>query len=213
MKAKQTSRQGRPRLFDEAEALEKAMEIFWRHGYDAASISELTTAMGINPPSLYAAFGNKEELFLRVLDHYGTGPCAYSARAVQEVTAYEVARQRLYGAVEAMCDTSRPPGCLAVQATVKCGDPDSVIGQKLAAWLEVGHQRFVDRFRRAQEEGDLAQDVDPVALTRFINAVAHGIAVSAVTGVSRSELEAIADLALQQIPERPSKVTSLNGRP
>lgn len=194
---------GRPRSFDEKVALEKAMEVFWRKGYDAASVSELTAAMGINPPSLYAAFGNKESLFLRVLAHYGEGPASYSARALEAPTAREVAARRLFGAVDAMGDASRPPGCLAVQAAVKCGDPESVIGQALAALIGAGHRAFVERFQRARAERDLPRDADPVALARFIDAVAQGISVQAAAGVDRIGLESIAELALRQFPKRP----------
>lgn len=204
---------GRPRSFDEKVALEKAMEVFWRKGYDAASVSDLTAAMGINPPSLYAAFGNKESLFLRVLAHYGEGPASYSARAMEAPTAREVAARRLFGAVDAMCDPSRPPGCLAVQTAAKCGDPESVIGQTLASLFEAGHQAFVARFQRARAEGDLPRDADPVALARFINAVAQGISVQAAAGVDRSGLEGIAELALRQFPKRPKTMPARKHRP
>jgi AcrR family transcriptional regulator len=198
---KKVARLGRPRAFDEGAALEKAMHVFWAKGYDAASLSDLTAAMGINPPSLYAAFGNKEELFLRVLARYGEGPASYAMRALAAPTAREVAKRRLYGAVDAMCDATRPPGCLAVQAAAKCGDPTSPIGQKLIAFFEGAHRAFVERFKRAKAEGDLPKDTDPAALARYLNAVAHGISIQAATGVSRAELRGVAEMALRQWPK------------
>ncbi len=180
------------------------MEVFWRKGYDAASVSDLTTAMGINPPSLYAAFGNKEELFLRILTRYGEGPASYSMHALAAPTAREVAERRLYGAVDAMFDRSRPPGCLAVQAAAKCGDPESAIGRKVIALFKLAHRAFVERFKRAQAEADLPADVDPSALTRFLNAVAQGISIQAAAGVSRSELRRVVEMALANFPKGPS---------
>ena len=199
---------GRPRAFDEDAALKKAMEVFWSKGYDAASLSDLTAAMGINPPSLYAAFGNKEALFLRVLACYAEGPASYAMRAVTAPTAREVAERRLYGAVEAMCDPAHPPGCLVVQAAVKCGDPASLIGRKLNAFFGRSHRAFVKRFKRAQVEGDLPRDTNPAALARYLNAVAQGISIQAASGGSRAELLQVAELALRQLP----KAEALRGK-
>lgn len=195
------TRPGRPRTFDEDAALEKAMEVFWRKGYDAASLSDLTSAMGLNPPSLYAAFGNKEALFLRVLARYGEGPASYSLKAAEAPTAREVVKRRLHGAVKAMFDSKWPPGCLAVQAASKCGDPESAIGQRLIAAFDRVHKTHADRFRKAHTEGDLPPDIDPDALARLMNAIAHGISVHAAAGVSRSKLKAMVDLALRLLAE------------
>ncbi len=197
---KEPSRPGRPRAFDEDVALEKAMHVFWRKGYDATSISDLTEAMQINPPSLYAAFGNKESLFLRVLERYGEGPASFVRQALAAPTAREVAEKRLYCLVDSLCDTKRPPGCLAVQATAKCGDASTPMGQKLNEFCCGSHQAFVDRFKRAKDEGDLPADSDPVALSRYLNAVAQGISLQAVSGATREELRQVADLAMRSWP-------------
>ncbi|RYD84074.1 MAG: TetR/AcrR family transcriptional regulator, partial [Verrucomicrobiaceae bacterium] len=188
---KEPSRPGRPRAFDECAALEKAMHVFWRKGYDATSISDLTEAMQINPPSLYSAFGNKESLFLRVLERYGEGPASFVREALAAPTVREVAEKRLYGLVDSLCDTKRPPGCLAVQATAKCGDASSPMGQKLNEFCCGSHQAFVARFTRAKAEGDLPEDANPVALSRYINAVAQGISLQAVSGATREELRQV----------------------
>jgi AcrR family transcriptional regulator len=142
-KSRKIARRGRPRSFNEGAALEKAMHVFWRKGYDAAALSDLTKAMGINPPSLYAAFGNKESLFLKVLERYAEGPAAYVMKALLAPTAREVAERRLYGAVDMMCDSSHPLGCLAAQASAKCGDLRTSMGKKLMAYVDGAHQALL----------------------------------------------------------------------
>ena len=137
---------------------------------------------------------------MRVLERYGEGPASFVRQALAASTAREVAEKRLYGLVDSLCDTKRPPGCLAVQATAKCGDASSPMGQKLNEFCCGSHQAFVDRFTRAKSEGDLPQDADPVALSRYINAVAQGISLQAVSGATRKELRQIVDLALRNWP-------------
>src|SRR3954451_12943615 len=105
---------GRPRGFDAGEALDRALEVFWRQGYEGTALSDLTAAMGINRPSLYAAFGNKDALFRRVLERYADGPAAYTHEALEEPTARAVVERLLRGAIEVTTDPLTPPGCLLV---------------------------------------------------------------------------------------------------
>lgn len=193
----QPRRPGRPRSFDEVAAVEQAMQVFWRKGYDATSISDLTAAMGINPPSLYAAFGNKEGLFARVLDCYASGPAAYVIAALSAASAREVAERRLLGAVRMMCDKAHAPGCLAVQAAARAGEATGDIAQTLFAFCEGAHRLYVERFRRAKADGDLSQDSDPVALARYLTTVTHGLSLQAASGAPRAELRKVARMALQ----------------
>lgn len=196
----QKGRPGRPRAFDEDAALDQAMNVFWRKGYDGTSMTDLTEAMGINPPSLYAAFGNKESLFLRVLERYSEGPGSFVSEALAAPTAREVAERRLYGALEAMRDSSRPVGCLVVQAAARCGDSADPIGRKLSSFCDMAHQAFVQRFRRAKAEGDLPKNASPTALARYLNTVGQGIAFQAAAGASHAELKKVVAIALQQWP-------------
>src|SRR5437588_3756269 len=105
-------KRGRPRCFDESCALDSALQVFWRKGYEGASLPELTRAMGINRPSLYAAFGNKEALFRQVLDRYAAGPAAYVREALNEPTARAVAERVLGGAIDLLTGPRGPRGCL-----------------------------------------------------------------------------------------------------
>src|SRR6059058_5432561 len=124
MKAKRqaASTVGRPRAFDVDEALDQALKVFWRKGYEGASLPDLTRAMGINRPSLYAAFGNKEALFRKVMDRYTTGPAGYACDALQAPTAREVVERLFRGALAAQADPRNPRGCLMIQGALTCGD-------------------------------------------------------------------------------------------
>src|SRR6185312_10108520 len=107
-------RTGRPRSFCVEEALDRAMTVFWRQGYEGASLSDLTAAMGINSPSLYACFGSKEGLFKAVVDRYETRRGTFMAKILAAATAQEVAEAFLFGIAEFAADTGgqNPPGCL-----------------------------------------------------------------------------------------------------
>src|SRR5919106_255484 len=124
---------GRPRAFDKDEALDQAMEVFWRKGYEGASLSDLTKAMGINPPSLYAAFGNKEGLLNAALDRYAEQRKGFLRTAFGEPTARKVAECLLRGVAEFHTDPANPPGCLFTQGGLACGDGAEMIPRELAS--------------------------------------------------------------------------------
>lgn len=191
---------GRPRGFDADEALERAMRVFWEQGYEGASLTDLTGAMGITRTSMYAAFGNKEELFRKALERYTEGPASYAARALREPTARQVAAAFLDGSVRATTRPGCPAGCLGVQGSLAAGDTGRDARNTLAAWREEGTSRLRDRFRRAVDEGDLPADTDPGALARYLMTVANGIAVQAAGGATREDLRQVADMALRGWP-------------
>src|SRR3954463_10083608 len=124
---------GRPRSFDVDRALEAALAVFWRKGFEGTSLPDLTEAMGINRPSLYAAFGNKEALFRKALDRYAQGPAQYVNEALNAPTARQVVQQLLDGVIEMATDKRNPRGCLMVQAALSCGENAECIRNELAA--------------------------------------------------------------------------------
>jgi AcrR family transcriptional regulator len=191
---------GRPREFDVEKALDRALKVFWRKGYEGASLPELTRAMGINRPSLYAAFGNKEALFRKVLDRYVEGPACYVREALAELTARAVAERLLGGAVELLTDPRHPRGCLLVQGALVCGDAAESVCRELAARRVAGEVAVRQRFERAREEGDLPTDADPADLARYVVTVIRGMAVQAAGGANREELRRVADVALRAWP-------------
>ena len=123
---------GRPRAFCTDAALNRALEVFWRKGYEGASLNDLTEAMGINRPSLYAAFGNKEQLFRKALDRYTKEKVAYLREAVEAPTAYGMARSMLLGAADMLTNPEHPVGCLTVKGALTCGDETPSVRQESA---------------------------------------------------------------------------------
>src|SRR6266516_4385444 len=139
MKSETAAQRGRPRAFDPDAALDRAMHVFWAKGYEGASLSDLTSAMRINRPSLYAAFGNKEQLFRKVLDRYMDGPLAYFGKALAEPRARDVVEQILFGAARMAGDPRFPAGCLMVQGALAVGNAARSV-QKEAAGRRAGSE-------------------------------------------------------------------------
>ncbi|GAA2573722.1 TetR/AcrR family transcriptional regulator [Winogradskya consettensis] len=184
------------RAFDPLVALNAAKEVFWRYGYEGASLTDLTTAMGINKPSLYAAFGSKQELFEKVIQAYAADDMAYARAAMEQPTAYEVAAALLHDNAIAVTRPDCPPGCLSIQGGISTGPANASVTEFLATSRLAGEALLADRFRRAVDTGDLPRDTDPAALARFLMIVTEGQAIHATAGVSRADLQASASLAL-----------------
>ena len=202
MKQKKTARAlGRPRSFETGKALDAAMKVFWCKGYEGASLSDLTKAMGINRPSLYAAFGDKESLFRKVLDRYDSGPAGYVREALNQPTARAVVERLLEGAAELGTASSNPRGCLFVQSALACGDKAEGIRNDLILRRDAGEKAVRLRLKRAQAEGDLAHDADPADLARYVVTVVQGIAVQAASGAARPELRRVIQTALRSWPQ------------
>ncbi|MFT3731993.1 MAG: TetR/AcrR family transcriptional regulator [Hyphomicrobium sp.] len=198
---KEAAHKGRPREFDADEALDKALRVFWQHGYEGASLSDLTDAMGISRPSLYAAFGNKEELFRRALDRYAEkGPGALQSEALSEPTARKVVEHLLRSVALSLTDPCNPAGCLAVQGALTCSQAADSIKQELCKRRSEGEQNLRRRFERAKAEGDLDPAQNPESLARYVVTVTQGMSVQAAGGASRADLLAVADMALKAWP-------------
>jgi AcrR family transcriptional regulator len=180
---------GRPRSFDTDRALDRALQVFWRKGYEGASLSDLTKAVGVSRPSLYAAFGDKEALFRKTLDRYLTGPAAYTQEALKESTARAVVDRLLRGAAELNAAACNPGGCLIVQGALASGDAGDSIRQELVACRAAGEAALRRRFQRAKSDGDLPATVKPADLARYVATIIYGMAVQAAGGASRDELQ------------------------
>ena len=191
---------GRPRAFDIDEALDRALEVFWRQGYEGTALADLTAAMGINRPSLYATFGNKEALFRQALDRYADGPAAYAARALDLPRARDVVEALVYGAIDLTTGPDTPLGCINVRTAQACG-PDAEPARREAMTRRAAdHAALRRRLGRARAEGDLPPDADPDALAQFVTTFIDGIAVQASGGASRAQLWQAADIALRAWP-------------
>ncbi|MFD8079142.1 TetR/AcrR family transcriptional regulator [Streptomyces sp. NPDC059718] len=202
---------GRPREFDVDEALDRAMRVFWERGYEGVSLTDLTKAMGISKPSLYAAFGDKRELFRKALERYTEGPADYGTRALEEPTARGVAEGLLHGAVRTTTRPGGPAGCLTVQGALASSEAGRPAHDMLVEWRNDSAVRVEERFQRAIDEGDLPRDADPRWIARYVMTVAFGIAVQAASGLGRDELQDIADMALECWPPKTERTTDAHG--
>lgn len=194
---------GRPRAFDMDTALEKALEVFWRKGYDGTSLSDLTEAMGINKPSLYAAFGNKEQLFLKAIELYESRPCAFFLPALEKPTAYQVAEHMLYGAAMNMADSNNPQGCVVVQGALSCSEAAASVKEALINRRVDGEQKLKARFDQAITDGDLPADTDTEVLARYLGTVLQGMAIQANNGATPEQLRQVAQMTLLAFPGKP----------
>jgi len=168
---KSSGRMGRPRSFDIDGALGRALQVFWRKGYEGTSLSDLTRAVGVNRPSLYAAFGDKEALFRKALDRYLNGPAAYTQKALKEPTARAVVERLLRGAADLN-----------------------------TAYRAAGEAALRRRFQRAKSEGDLRATVNSADLAGYVATIVYGMAVQAAGGATREKLQNVVEMALQTLP-------------
>ncbi len=195
-----TTTRGRPREFDPEKALTAALRVFWQRGYEGASMAELTEAMGITKPSLYACFGNKEALFKKALDLYERDKLAYVGKALEAPTARGVAERLLTGAISTHCGGSDPHGCLGVMSTVTCTMEDPSIRDFVTERRIATEDALIERFERGKDEGDLPESVDPRCLAQCLTTVLQGMSVKAQGGSCAQELKGVVDTYLTMWP-------------
>ena len=189
--------------------LEIAARLFWEHGYEGTSIADLTQAMGVPPPSLYATFGSKEDLYRQAVDHISERENKQWLEVLQgEMPAYDAIAFYLHDAAARFTDPGRPRGCMISNAVLQRAEKSESVAQTVAARREIGLQAIKARFDRAVTEGELATEVDTEALARFYGAVLQGMSTQACDGACRATLKRLADVALSAWPwpqaERPT---------
>ncbi|MDM0015622.1 TetR/AcrR family transcriptional regulator [Variovorax sp. J22P168] len=199
---------GRPREFDKAQALDTAMRMFWRHGYEGASVAALAGEIGVTVPSLYLAFGNKESLFMQAVAHYGLySECLYE-KAFARVSAREVALDILMGEVALVSGRDTPDGCLMIQGALATSPDSEAVQQAMAKLRRDAESAVAARFERARQQGDLPAGWEPQSLASYVMTVAAGIAVQAKTGLPRRRLQRVAEMAMLIWPEGPQASAS-----
>jgi AcrR family transcriptional regulator len=190
---------GRPRGFDIDLALEQALNVFWRHGYEGTSLNELTEAMGIKKPSLYAAFGNKEQLFLKAIDLYENRPDSLFNTAFKHQHVADVVGGLLLGAAAKFTDCSHPQGCALINSTLSCSEASESIKQAVLERKAQHKLQLIARFEQAKHQGELNADCQPKVLARFISTLFQGMSIQASEGASIEELQQVASMAIAGI--------------
>jgi len=193
---------GRPREFCVDQALAAALGVFWSKGYEGASMADLTEAMGITKPSVYAAFGNKEALFHKALELYENEKLAYTREALKQPTARAVAEHFMRGAIDAQTSTCDPKGCLGVISATACGAEADSIKADVIKRRASSQAALVERFVQAKRDGDLPDHIDVAGLTSYLFAILQGMAVQAGSGATRSDLESVVNTSLKMWPTR-----------
>ncbi|GGP96070.1 TetR/AcrR family transcriptional regulator [Shewanella ulleungensis] len=190
---------GRPRGFDIDIALEQALNVFWRNGYEGTSLNELTEAMGIKKPSLYAAFGNKEQLFFKAIDLYENRPDSLFNIAFQHEHIADVIRGLLLGAAAQFTDCSHPQGCALINSTLSCSEASDSIKKTVLERKLKHKQQLADRFEQAKCKGELQDDCEPVVLASLMTTLFQGLSMQASEGASVEELQQVAAMAAEGI--------------
>jgi AcrR family transcriptional regulator len=189
---------GRPRAFDRDAALGQATRLFWSKGYGATSIADLTEALGIGSPSLYAAFGSKEALYAAALDHYRDNyEPLFWAGFMAAPTARDAVRALLMDSAATLggCVSDIPHGCMVALSAVG-SEGHAELGETVRAARAVGLERLKSRLKQAKSDGDIPRSADIHALARFVQTVQLGMSILARDGASRAELESVAHVAM-----------------
>jgi AcrR family transcriptional regulator len=192
---------GRPRQFKPDQALDAALLLFWRHGYEGTSLAALADTMGINMPSLYSTFGNKEALFRQALARYIERPASYLSNALKEPTARQAIKKMFDGAIEMVMDPCHPDGCLLVQGALASGPAAEWVRRELSLRRAAAESAVRRRLELARAEADLPPATDPARLARYLITVLWGMSVQAAGGATREQLLDIAQHALQAWPQ------------
>ena len=196
---------GRPLGFDRDAALHQAMLLFWRHGYEATSVSDLVSAMAITPPSLYTAFGDKKQLFLEAVQLYVSGPVTSASIIEEAATAREAAMNLLKAAAVGFTGKATPAGCLLATSAISCSASAADV-QKAVSEIRLDiEQRLRIRIASESRSGSSTMKVDAGTLASFVMALIQGLSTLARDGASQAKLLTVVDVAMQTWPDKLSK--------
>lgn len=191
---------GRQREFHPDDALDAALTMFWNKGYEGTSYADLSAATGVARPGLYAVFGNKEELFFKVLDRYEALYMGFMQDALKLPKAKAVIETILRGSIDVQTSHDSSKGCLGINGAIACTEPAEPVRQELVRRRLVTQDALTLRLQRAQDEGDLPSTWVPEDLARFVMAMTQGMAIQAKAGATAQQLNRMADMLLAQLP-------------
>jgi TetR/AcrR family transcriptional regulator, copper-responsive repressor len=203
---KAPARRGRPRAYDAQTALKQATEVFWKSGYSGTSLDNIADATGMNPPSLYAAFGNKHAIYLEALARYWEYSLAATREALAEDRSVDESLTRAYEAALSIYFSGKgnARGCFVIGTAVTEAGEDLAVRKSVAAGLHKIDADFEARFRLAIEKGELPRNADPSALAILASATLHTIAIRARAGIRRTELKELIRKAVNVLCRKPS---------
>jgi AcrR family transcriptional regulator len=188
---------GRPRSFDEDQAIDAAMRVFWEKSFEGTTMTDLTDATGLSRSSIHAAFGSKEGLFLKAVERYKSEQMRHIPKALAEPTLPRVIEALFRGMVNSLSIPGNPKGCLSIHGALACGTDGELVTQVMAKWRKFNENRLKERFQQAQREGELGRDVSAADYARYIATIMMGIGIQAVNGAGRAELTRTVDMALR----------------
>jgi AcrR family transcriptional regulator len=190
---------GRPIGFDKDEALEAAMLLFWERGYEGTSMADLTQAMGLNPSSIYAAFGDKHALFQLVVKRYMEKRAQYAGKALEEPTLERFVRALFDNTVAFLTTPGHPPTCMTLAGAVGCS-VDAKPARDIMTEIRKQNQAALrQRLLKARKSGELSKDVDLDDYTRYLSAIIAGLSIQAANGSTKAELRRTAQMALRHL--------------
>jgi AcrR family transcriptional regulator len=206
-KADPPKRRGRPRGYDPAQAIARATETFWKAGYAGTSLDDLSAATGMNRPSLYAAFGDKRDLYLKTLEYYRDESRELARRALADDPPLRLFLKRFYG--EALkiylVGDDEPRGCYSINTAATVAAVDAGVREFLAERIRAGDTLLLSRIEKAKERGEIPASADPAALAYLASATLHTLAVRSRAGMPRKELDALMDAAIGVICGAPPR--------
>jgi AcrR family transcriptional regulator len=188
---------GRPRSFDEDQAIDAAMRVFWEKTFEGTSMTDLTDATRLSRSSIHAAFGSKEGLFLKAVERYKSGQMMYIQKALAEPTLPRAIEALFRGMLYFLSIPGNPKGCLSIHGALACGTEGELVTQVMAKWYRSNENRLKERIQKAQREGELGRDVNAADYARYIATIMIGIGIQAVNGAGKAELTRTVDVALQ----------------
>jgi TetR/AcrR family transcriptional regulator, copper-responsive repressor len=199
--SEQAKKRGRPRVLDRERGLETAARLFWEHGYEGTSIADLTKALGVAPPSLYATFGSKEDLYRQALDHaIGRESKRRAEALLGDLSAYAALSFYLHDVVDSVTNPAMPRGCIVSTAVLQYARENESVARATAARRAAALGLLKARFERAVGDGELPPGTDTDALARFYGAVVQGMSAQACDGSCGERLRGIVALALSAWP-------------
>ena len=190
---------GRPIGFDKEAALEAAMLLFWERGFEGTSMADLTQEMGLNPSSIYAAFGDKHALFQLAVKRYMEKRAQYAGKALEEPTLEKVVRALFDSTIAFLTTPGHPPTCMTLAGAVGCSLEATPARDLMTEIRKQNQVALRDRLLKARKSGELPKDIDLDDYTRYLSTIIAGLSIQAANGSTRAELKRTAQMALRHL--------------